>query len=37
MAIAAAAPTPLDLGIAAEVQAEKAKLQKHFGRADIFF
>ncbi|MDT4937226.1 MAG: glutamate:GABA antiporter [Pseudonocardiales bacterium] len=36
MAIAAA-PSPYDLGIAAEAQVEKAKLQKHFGRADIFF
>ncbi|MCU1656537.1 MAG: amino acid permease [Pseudonocardiales bacterium] len=33
----APAPTSYDLAIAAEVQAEKAKLQKHFGRADIFF
>ncbi|HLY33326.1 MAG TPA: APC family permease, partial [Jatrophihabitantaceae bacterium] len=33
----AAAPAPYDLAIQIEAQQEKAKLQKHFGRADIFF
>src|ERR1700744_4704702 len=31
------APAGLDIGEPADAAVEKAKLQKHFGRADIFF
>jgi glutamate:GABA antiporter len=35
--MAIAAPSPLEFGADAEAAVEKSKLQKHFGRADIFF